>query len=249
MVVNGFELPEAFVKLCEAIRRGEAPDEYGLKEDVDAYGRPWEAVVLRIYCEPEDIQAETDLFSNMFLHEERFQQSPECANQPGFIADFTGVANFVWFASVTDGHPYVFDFGTDPKEPSVAYWDGYWRRVAPNLASFIALFVDAFQSPRWLADDVEDEEDEEDVTQLTGRSFLRSNVPYYVVGMQVASAPSFFPQLARAYVQISPEERADVEAEVREDLKRDEAGGMKMTDEMRRRLEEVWERLRASLSS
>jgi hypothetical protein len=245
MVVNGFELPAAFVQLCEAIRRGEAPKDWGLRENVDAYGQPWEVPDLSIYRDLEEIQSETDALLNMFLHEGRFEQSPAYANQPGFIADFTGVANFVWFGRASDGSPYCFDFGTDPKEPSVVHWDGYWRRVAPNFESFIALFVDIFKSPQWLEDE-EDEEEEEEVTQLTGRIFLRNNVPYYVVGLRAALEPSFFRELARAYAEITPEEREAVEAEVREILKRDEAGGMKMTDERRWRLEEVWERLRAT---
>jgi hypothetical protein len=248
MTVSGFELPAAFVQLREAIQRGQAPTDWGLKENVDAYGRPWEVPDLRIYCDLEEIQSDTDLLSNMFLHEDRFQQIPAYyATLPGFIADFTGVANFVWFGRGSDGSPYCFDFGTNRKEPSVVHWDGYWRRVAPNFESFIALFVDIFQSPQWLEDDNDDEEEE--LTQLTGRILLRNKVPLYVVGLRAALEPSFFSELVRAYAEISPEERKAVEAEVREDLKSDEAGGMKMTDEKRWRLDELWERLRASLPS
>ncbi len=48
MVVGGFELPEAFVQPYEAIQRGDAPDEWELKIDVDAYGHPWPVADLRI---------------------------------------------------------------------------------------------------------------------------------------------------------------------------------------------------------
>lgn len=156
MVVNSFELPDAFVKLCEAIERDEAPMLWELKENVDAYGRPWEVAGLTINSDPQEIQADTDWLSNAFLHEERFQQDAVNADQAGFIADFPGVANLVWFGRGSDGLPYAFDFGTDPKEPSVVYWGmGYWRRVAPDFAAFIALFGDA------LAED-EAEGDEDD---------------------------------------------------------------------------------------
>jgi hypothetical protein len=42
MEVNGFQLPAAFVQLCKATRSGKMPDEWALKDDVDAYGSSWE---------------------------------------------------------------------------------------------------------------------------------------------------------------------------------------------------------------
>jgi SMI1 / KNR4 family (SUKH-1) len=241
MVVNGFHLPAAFVQLCEAIERGEAPSEWGLKENVDAYGRPWDVLDLRIYWDTKRVQSATDRLLNGFLREGKCGQLPEYAKQPGFIDDFTGVAKFVEFAHTTGGNPYAFDFGTDPRDPSVVYWYGYWRHVAPNFETFIALFVDVDEAPQSQWDD----EDEEGV-EIRGRNLLRNWVPLYVTGVPGASQPSFFPKLAQAWAEITPEERKEVEAEVREDLARYEAGGMKMTDEKRRRLEEVWERLRAT---
>jgi hypothetical protein len=73
----------------------------------------------------------------------------------------------VRFGTSPTGEVYCFDFGGDPREPSVVTWphlDCYWRRVAPNFESFIALFVDYHQSPQWkmiLGDDEEDEDEEE----------------------------------------------------------------------------------------
>jgi hypothetical protein len=130
------------------------------------------------------------------------------------------------------------------KGSTLVYWNGYWRRVAPNFAAFIALFVDVAEA---LQSQWEDEDEDED--EIAGRILLRNWVPLYVVGAPGASQPGFFPELTRAYAAITGEEREEVEAEVREDLARDEARGMKMTDDDRRRLEEVWERLRASLPS
>jgi hypothetical protein len=337
MVVDGFELPAAFARLYEAIQRGEAPTDWDLKVDVDAYGRPWRVADLRIDQNQKEMQYFTERIREIFLA----KGSPpdddldDLLRDAGITERSVGLANFVFFAHATDGRDYFFDFGTDPKEPSiVSMHEGSWERVAPNFRIFMALFDGgdpdlsqklvplqpgdegwkaAHPTPRdllarwtlrWVVTPVtqytqifpesiesyyaacsaeerreveaevreelerrgmtdyqrrtqedlwemlraslandEDDEDEDEVTQPTGRLLLRRNVPYYVVGMLDESD---FPELARAYSQISPKEREEVEAEVREDIKLDEARGWKMTDEHRRRLEEVWERLRAT---
>jgi hypothetical protein len=164
MVVNGFELPEAFVQLCGEIRRDESLNGWWLKEKVDAYSQPWEVDELDIQCDPKEIQSDTEWMWNAYLHEGRFQHGTEVPPDEvlpepppegwpiayGCIDDeeFTGVANFVWFGSGPDGLPYCFDFGTDPKEPSVVHWEagGYWRRVAPNFETFMALFDDGLEA-------------------------------------------------------------------------------------------------------
>jgi hypothetical protein len=152
MVVNGFGIPEAYLRLSEAIERGEAPSEWGLKEDVDAYGHPWEVADLRLnFRDQERLRSETDWISKAFLHEDRLQHDPDCAKLPGFIAGFHGVDNFVWLGDSTSGEIYAFDFGSDRKKPSVVYWDesGYWRRVALNFETFMALFANYDESPQW----------------------------------------------------------------------------------------------------
>jgi hypothetical protein len=242
MIVNGFRLPDAFVQLCEAIQRGEAPYEWELKEDVDAYGQPWEVADLRVLAhDQESIQAETDWIAEAYLHENRFQQGLEepppgdwpdaqglqepppgdWPDAPGFILDFTGVAHFVWLGSSTSGETYAFDFGTDPKEPSVVYWDGYWRRVAPNFKAFMALFVPERVDP-------------------APRVLLREWALKYVIAPREDNRPRFS-LLPGLYANVSPEERRAVEAEVREELER-----MGMTDDQRRRLDELWARLHAT---
>jgi hypothetical protein len=233
MVVNGFELPAAFIQLCEAIQQGEAPVEWELKEDVDAYGQPWDPADLRFICEPERMQGFTERLSEGYLHENRFQN-------PGDIEDFTGVANFVEFARATDGDFYVFDFGRDLKEPSVVYWaDGHWRRVAPNFDALMALFVPLGERDR---------SDEEELplpgpagwepVQVTPRAMLAAWTLRWVVAPE--SRP-FFEDLAQDYAGCSPEERRAVEAEVREELEQ-----MGVTDDQWRTHEELWARLRAT---
>jgi hypothetical protein len=232
MVVNGFELPTAFVQFCEAIRRGEAPDVWELKKDVDAYGHPWHVVDLRIIWDPERMQEFTDIISEGFLDEGRFEHDFEepleqgrrepppggWPGAPGFIEDFTGVANFIMFADTTSGYPLGFDFGADPKEPSVVTWDQYWRRVAPNFTAFMALFVPERLDP-------------------APRELLRGWALKYVLDPGEENRP-LSQLLPGVYAHVSPEERHRVEAEVREELER-----RGMTDDQRRALDELWARL------
>jgi hypothetical protein len=260
MVVGGFELPAAFVQLCEATSREEMPYEWELKANVDAYGQPWDPCNLIIHCDPEQIQSDTELLSNMF-DEGRFQHGVELPEEerpepppegwpvaPGVIEDedFTGVANFVWFASAIDGMVYCFDFGMNPKEPSVVFWDGCWRRVAPNFETFMALFVPLGEAPD------RSEEEAPPPPQLTDELYAAIFTPRKLLaawtrGYMLASQPGlrpFFEDIASQYAACNAEERREVEAEVREELVR-----RGMTDEQRRTLDELWERLQATQRS
>jgi hypothetical protein len=236
MVVGGFELPEAFVQLCEAIQRGEAPKEWELKENVDAYGRPWKVADLLFECDPNEMQYWTERIRHDYLHENRFHDR-------GLIEDFTGVANFVRFAHATDGDFYMFDFGKDPKEPSVVYFEGgYWRRAAPDFQTFMTLFVPVELDA--VLDRLFGDEDEllpgdegREAVQPTARIFLAARTGQWVV----AKYPPSFEEIASYYAACSAEERREVEAEVRESLKE-----MEVTDDQWRAHEELWARLHAT---
>jgi hypothetical protein len=158
MEVNGFRLPADYAQLCEASQRGEAPDEWVLRDNLDAYGHPWENAGLVLYEDPELMAVETRALERMFREEDRFQHDEEmCRNEPGFIEDFTGIDHYLRIGVSNVGEVYCLDFGADPKEPSVVYWDGegYWRRVAPDFRSFIALFIDENEAPPDPEDDIE----------------------------------------------------------------------------------------------
>ncbi len=134
MVVCGFEMPEAFVQLCEAIRRGEAPSTWDLKDDVRLEGMPWPGPDLQFHCDADEMQSWTERFREEFLVEDLHQDTSG-------VEDFTGLENYVEFANASDGTLYLFDFGRDPKEPSVVVLnEGSWNTAAPNLASFMELF-------------------------------------------------------------------------------------------------------------
>jgi hypothetical protein len=207
-----------------------------LRDNVDAYGHPWENFGLILYTDPEFIAEETCQLKRMFREEHRFQQDEAFRSQPGFIQDFTGVDNYVRIGGGNTGEPYCIDFGADSEEPSVVSWptiDGYWRRVAPNFETFIALFSDESEAPP------QAEDEEYEVVQPTPRSLLAAWVPQYVVATQAQSRPGFFVQLASMYAELGPEERQEVGAQVREELER-----WGMTDEQWRTLDELWVRLR-----
>jgi hypothetical protein len=240
--LSGFPLPEAFVQLCEAIRRDEAPDKWEPREDVDADGHPYETSELLLFTEPDVIAQETRSMHCDFREDDRLQHDEEERHQPGFIQDFTGVDNYVQFGKSETGEPFCFDFGADPKEPSVVTWadsDCYWRRLAPNLTAFMALFVPLGERDRSEEIALLDEGDEGRVRPMP-RYALEFLARVDVLASREGARPLFF-QLADCYAKMSPEERREVEAELREELEREG-----MTDDQRRRLDELWSRLRAT---
>jgi hypothetical protein len=234
MVVNGSELPAAFVQLCAVIQRGEAPEEWVLRENVDAYGRPWQNCGLMIYLDLDIIAEETRNMVELFQEEGFVAQHEEDRDKPGFVQDFTDIANYVRFGTSNAGDMYCFDFGGDPKEPSVVHWDGYWRRVAPNFESFIALFIDVREAPP-----PPDDKDLAVGLQPTYQRLVTMDAVSYV--MAPPELRPFMDLPTAAFAACSEEERREVEAEIREVLER-----RGMSDEQRQRLDELWERLHAT---
>jgi hypothetical protein len=221
MQVKGFQLPAAFVQLCEATRSGQMPDEWALKETVDAYGHTWENSGLLIDADLESISRETTQLERMFLKEDRFQQREACRDEPGFIQGFSSLSEIVQFGRSDTGEPYCFDFGGSSRQPSVVTWgDGcYWRRVAPSFESFIALFMDSAEVEPY---DASEEEWAEAMPPA------RSMVDF----------------MAASYAQKSPQERRDWEDEMRKGM-----AGQGMDDEQRRKFEELLVRLHSSVTS
>jgi hypothetical protein len=244
MIVNGFRLPKAFVQLCEAIQRGEAPVYWELKDEVDAYGHPWTNFGLVLFTDPDRIAQETRTMDWRFREDQRLQQHEEARDEPGFIQDFSGVANYVQFGTSNTGEAYCFDFDGAPREPSVVTWpelNCYWRRVAPNFDAFMALFGDA--------DEVGDGRDDEiplpgnegwEVSRVPPGTLLAVHVKHYVQTEDEGSRVLFV-VLQDDYEECSPAERVAAEAQVRSEL---EAEGM--PDTQRQRLNEVWARLHAT---
>lgn len=145
MVVNGLQLPDAFTKL---VRQGVTPLGWLPRDGVDAYGNEIHGD-LEFFEDSESIKEANDILL-LFLK----VQSPEKIaqwtashvaapdRQPGFIPYIRDFSKIVCFGKTSSGAQFCFDFRENPAAPSVIYWaDGYWRRVAPNFETFVALFA------------------------------------------------------------------------------------------------------------
>lgn len=139
MVVNGLQLPASFLQFWQAMHKGEQPDKWVLKENVDAYGHPWETG-LEVYWDPKTMEQETAELPKRFVMDDADKINASCADEPGSIPFITDFSKIVCFGETAGGEVFCFDFREDPKEPGVIYWEGCWRRVAPNFQAFMALF-------------------------------------------------------------------------------------------------------------
>jgi SMI1/KNR4 family protein SUKH-1 len=64
-------------------------------------------------------------------------------DEPGYIPCIDDFSKIVQFGTDSGGaYPFAFDFRENPGEPSVIYWyrGAYWRRVALNFETSIALY-------------------------------------------------------------------------------------------------------------
>ena len=106
-----------------------------LRHKLDSYGNFLETEIGEIYSLHEIEKVNEQLSMNF-----PYEGPNEFAVAPGAIPDPKDFSSIVNFAIAGDGSPFCLDFRGGP-EPSVIWWDDtYWRRVAPNAASFLALF-------------------------------------------------------------------------------------------------------------
>ena len=235
MVVNGFQLPAAFVQLCEAICDGEEGPFWEQIRRFDAYGSPWWAD-LTINSDEETIRENTEFLTRAF-EKDGFQQANVHSDEPGFIFDFTDVSRLVWFGRTGSGEPFCFDFRGNHEEPSVIHWtDAYWRRVAPNFVSFIALFVPADE-----AEPYDRAEEQCEYVPPSPPEVFRAQALAYVQS-NPANRP-IFEGVAGWYFQCTAEQRRDTEEGIRQEL--DSRG---MSDKQERTLQHLMTRLHASAS-
>src|SRR5437016_1420565 len=106
MVVNGFQLPGAFVQLAEAIRDGKKHPLWAQTRHFDAYGSPWWSD-LTISSDEETIREDTEFLTRAF-ERNGFQQANAHTDEPGSILDFTDVSRLVWFGRTGSGEPFCF---------------------------------------------------------------------------------------------------------------------------------------------
>lgn len=142
MKIKGLDLPSSFV---EIIRLGNLRREYGcwnLREEIDAYGNPFESELCDIYDSELKIIEETNDLLKYFSSDGFYGEPSEWENEPGFIPDITDFSEIICFGVAGDGAPFCFDYRNKSSEsPSIIWWnDAYWRRIAPNFEVFIDLF-------------------------------------------------------------------------------------------------------------
>jgi hypothetical protein len=141
MEINGLELPSTFV---HAIREGSLRRRYGswpLKREQDAYGNRLETELSNVYESEEQIKKKTAALTEHYKADGSYGGRSEWNSEPGVIPDITDFTKIICFGMSGDGADFCFDFREDADNPSVIWWaDVYWRRVAPDFESFIALF-------------------------------------------------------------------------------------------------------------
>jgi hypothetical protein len=141
MELNGLKLPHLFV---EAIREGILRRDVGsweLRDDFDAYDNPLESELGEVYEAIETIARETEALPRDFTPDGYYGEPSEWEDAPGYIPDIVDFSKIVCFGISGDGAPFCFDFRGDEHNPSIVWWaDAYWRRVAPDFASFLKLF-------------------------------------------------------------------------------------------------------------
>jgi hypothetical protein len=140
MQVRALTLPTEFVRCIEdrALRRPRGS--WQLRVNRDAFGNRLEAELGKVYETVRDIERESDRLPKDFGP--AAGDFPDtCSNEPGFIPYISDFSRILAFAIAGDGAPYCFDYREQINQPSIIWWDdAYWRRVAPNFATFLGLF-------------------------------------------------------------------------------------------------------------
>lgn len=141
MKINEFELPSSFVEIISKNKLPQKIGSWNLLRNIDAYGNFLESELSEIYKTEIAIRQETNLLQKHFVLDGYYGEPSEWQNSPGYIDDIIDFSKIICFGMSGDGAPFCFDYRDNSKQPSVIWWnDVFWRRIAPNFDSFIALF-------------------------------------------------------------------------------------------------------------
>lgn len=141
MIIKGCKLPDSFLRIAQRIPSNKLVG-WELKHYVDAYGNLFEPELMKFYSDQESILRATNELPEHFKPDGYYGElgSPG-ENEPGFIPDIVDFSKIICFAVDGEDAPFCFDYREDAERPSVVYWaDAWWRRVAPNFDSFMALY-------------------------------------------------------------------------------------------------------------
>jgi hypothetical protein len=141
--LKGLVLPAAFVEAVNTHTRGPEDDPWMLRDNHDAFGQPIELELDEVYQDmPSLIAANEDLAVGVEPNDAYGMRTAENIAVPGAIADIVDFEAIVCFGRARDGTPFCVDYCRTPAESSVICWDSsevYWRPIAPDSATFVAL--------------------------------------------------------------------------------------------------------------
>jgi hypothetical protein len=141
MTINGLRLPDA---LIAAMQSGILQRDHGswqMRSKRDAFGNPLETELGELYDTRERIEKETAELPIGFEADSYYGESLPEMSGPGTILDILDFSKIVCFGISGDGAPFCLDFRELPDHPRIIWWnDVYWRVLAPDFESFLALF-------------------------------------------------------------------------------------------------------------
>lgn len=142
MQVNGLRIPEDLVRMLASGRLRWARGSLPLVREVDAYGHPLETELGQVHAECARMRSATASLTRDFVPDGVYGSGELPLGAPGAIPDIVDFGQIVCFAESGDGAPFCLDYRDAAAPPCVIWWsDDHWRRVAPDMASFLALFV------------------------------------------------------------------------------------------------------------
>ena len=143
MTVNGLTLPAAYLADFASGKLTPKTLAFPLLENKNAFGDSIETELDVCFGDAQTIAEETATLQRDFdiSPEEDAKYIEVCGLSPGEISTIFDFSRILCFARAADDAPFCFDYRENSSEPSVLWWaDAYWQRVAPDYASFVALF-------------------------------------------------------------------------------------------------------------
>jgi hypothetical protein len=141
MRVNDLAIP---APLALAIRSGKlirSAGSWQLLRGVDAYGNRLETELGSVAGTAEQMAEATALLPEQFSPDGCHGAASGTDGPAGAVDDIVDFTHLVCFAWAGDGSPFCMDYRADPGNPSVVWWDDdHWRRLAPDVQAFLALF-------------------------------------------------------------------------------------------------------------
>jgi hypothetical protein len=141
MNINDLEFPSLFIETISTGRLKREIGSWELIRKVDAFGNLLETSIGEMFDTVERIRKETENLAIDFEVDGYYGEPAPDLEGPGAIPDILDFSEIICFAISGDGSPFCFDYRNSPDKPSVIWWDDvYWRKIAPDFDSFIALF-------------------------------------------------------------------------------------------------------------